>query len=529
MTEPKYYLDPNVKVEPLFNRWYAWPHLIAPATAALNIANSHVKIMRSYVAAPDIHAAAVKNPAMRGGPFLDVEKRRAGEVKQLLEKTLAEQSAMIEFADAVQRLNEILQVEAAGGSLEPVYAKVPDRLRGYVELGYDLNKNPSLRFVERLLYRSRYYDPSRQSVVLSRTDSDDRPFVFSTPRLSDEGQLHLQVPFGHEGIDRLFRMRSEPQPISHVEEVFGLGRDSKAALAPLFVEEARPAPARYDGDSLRVRYMGHACILIETKDVSILTDPLISYEREGGVPRFTYADLPETIDYVLITHNHSDHLVFETLLQLRHKIRNIIVPRCSGGTLEDPSVKLILENIGFRNVYEIDEMETVPVEGGEITGLPFFGEHGDLHIRSKICHLIRLGGKSVLCAADSCNLEPKLYEHVHTMTGDLDLLFLGMECDGAPLSWMYGPLLLKSIDRKMDHARRLCGSDYAKGIEIVRQFNCRQVYVYAMGQEPWLNFITSIKYTEESRPIVESNRLVADCLARGIAAERLFGAKEIHL
>jgi hypothetical protein len=48
-----------------------------------------------------------------------------------------------------------------------------------------------------------------------------------------------------------------------------------------------------------------------------------------------------------------------------------------------------------------------------------------------------------------------------------------------------------------------------------------------MGQEPWLNYIMSIKYTAESRPIVDSNRLIQWCAERGITAERLFGEKEI--
>jgi hypothetical protein len=55
------------------------------------------------------------------------------------------------------------------------------------------------------------------------------------------------------------------------------------------------------------------------------------------------------------------------------------------------------------------------------------------------------------------------------------------------------------------------------------------VYVYAMGQEPWLNYIMSIKYTDQSRPIIESNRLLKVCHERGIISERLFGEKEILL
>jgi hypothetical protein len=48
-----------------------------------------------------------------------------------------------------------------------------------------------------------------------------------------------------------------------------------------------------------------------------------------------------------------------------------------------------------------------------------------------------------------------------------------------------------------------------------------------MGQEPWLGHIMSLKYTEQSRPIIESNRLIQECSAQGSYAERLFGEKEI--
>ena len=104
-----------------------------------------------------------------------------------------------------------------------------------------------------------------------------------------------------------------------------------------------------------------------------------------------------------------------------------------------------------------------------------------------------------------------------------------MECDGAPLSWLYGPLLTQRIERSMDESRRLAGSNFEQGMSIIDLFHCREAYVYAMGQEPWLNYIMSIKYTEQSRPMVESNRLLKACEERGMIAERLFGEKEIPL
>jgi len=81
----------------------------------------------------------------------------------------------------------------------------------------------------------------------------------------------------------------------------------------------------------------------------------------------------------------------------------------------------------------------------------------------------------------------------------------------------------------MDQSRRLSGSDYKLGMKIVDQLHCRQVYVYAMGQEPWMNYLTSIYYTDESKPIIESSKLVEECRRRDIVSERLNGPREILL
>ena len=529
MSNENVYLKANALAEPLFNQWYAWSCLISPATAAMFIANSHVKIMQSFVTAPQIHVAALKNPAMRGGPFINYDATRTPEVKELMERTVKEQSHMLELAASIQALNDLLDNEAQGFSLEPLYRKVPDNLKGYVELVYDLNNKASIRFIEGLLYRSVFYNPASQALVLSLVTQDDRPFALSTPNLGGNGHLYLRLPFNSPGLDELFKMKVEPRPLGYIQDVLQVREADAKTLSSFFSTETPAPPPRYEGEAPRIRYFGHACLLFETKAVSILTDPVISYKYDGGIQRYTHEDLPETIDYIVITHNHQDHCMFETLLQLRHKTKHVIVPKNNGGTLADPSLKLVLRNIGFTQVTEIDEMETIDVEGGSITGLPFLGEHADLNIRTKIAYLIELQGRRVLCAADSNDIEPKLYEHIHAQTGTVDVVFLGMECDGGPLSWLYGPLFTRPLPRKQDQSRRLDGSNFEKANDLVQRLGAKQVYVYAMGQEPWLTYLTSIQYTEQSRPIVDSNRLVAECRRNGLIAERLFGRKEILL
>ncbi|GAA4316731.1 MBL fold metallo-hydrolase [Mucilaginibacter gynuensis] len=528
MDNKQVYLKPNVVFEPLVDKWYAWSHLISPATAAMNIVGRHLAIIESYLSAPAIHASAVLNPKMKGGPFMDFGGGRVDEVRELEAQSYKNQDRVIEFAKAIKSLDRLLAAEATGYGLEDLYPKVPDILRGFVELYYDRNNNPGFRFFEALLYQSEFYNKSSQSIALWLTDNDERPFCLSTPRLEESHVLDLQVPFEHACIDELSKMKRVPQSYEYIKNLCGIKPDQEALFETFFTETVPPPYEKYTGDKIRMRYFGHACILVETKDISILVDPLISYYGyDSDVTRFSDIDLPDTIDYVLITHNHQDHILFETLLPLRHKIKNLIVPRTSSGKLEDPDLKLMFSNIGFKNVIGMDEMEPVHFNDAIITALPFIGEHSDMNILTKCCYLVKVGDFKLLFLADSRIVEPRLYELIHKHIGDADVLFIGMECDGAPLTWLYGPLLTKKLPRDMDGSRRLAGSDCDKGMALVDIFNPKEIYVYAMGQEPWVEFISSIKYTDESNPIVQSNKLVKLCTERGIIAERLYGEKEL--
>jgi L-ascorbate metabolism protein UlaG (beta-lactamase superfamily) len=526
--EQQIYLKQNIQIEPLVNKWFAWVHLISPAPAALNLFERYVRIMDSYVEYPELHASAVKNPEMRGGPFIDLDGKRVEDVKKLINEIKQNNKDLFDFKIAINDLHKLLEEKAKGFSLEPLYKEVPDLLKGYVELYYDINNNASFRFFEALLYKSPYYSVASQSIALSEIIKDkDRPFIMSTPRLPDEKVLHLPMSFDSKGLDELFKMKNTPQTFAFIKEKLGVDLPDEELFKSFFTTEAPPKYQKYEGDGIRTRYFGHACILVETKNVSILLDPVLSYTYESDLSRYTYLDLPDQIDYVLITHSHQDHILLETLLQIRHKVKNIIVGRNMDGILEDPSLKLMLENLGFKNVFELRDLEEISFREGSITGVPFLGEHHDLCINSKLGYVIRVDGYSVLAVADACNIEPRLYEHINRVVGNVDVLFLGMECDGSPASWAYGPLFPKVLEREADRSRRGRGSNFKEGLKLVEAFNCKEVYVYAMGQEPWLKHILDLEYTNESNPIIQSNYLIETCESRGIVAERLFGEREL--
>jgi L-ascorbate metabolism protein UlaG (beta-lactamase superfamily) len=94
-------------------------------------------------------------------------------------------------------------------------------------------------------------------------------------------------------------------------------------------------PARVAGGALRVVPIGHASFLIQTRGLSILVDPV--YARRASPsqwigparvnePGVAFGDLP-SIDAVLVSHNHYDHLDLATLSALYSKHRpRILTP-----------------------------------------------------------------------------------------------------------------------------------------------------------------------------------------------------------
>src|ERR1044072_6807327 len=126
MQNNNWYLKPNVVIEPLMERWYAWAHLISPATAAMNIVGWHLKIMNSYIQSEQIHVAAVKNPKMLGGPFMDYKTSRVEDIKKLRSETTERQASSIALAGAMHELDKMLKTHAKGYSLEALYEKVPE-------------------------------------------------------------------------------------------------------------------------------------------------------------------------------------------------------------------------------------------------------------------------------------------------------------------------------------------------------------------------------------------------------------------
>jgi L-ascorbate metabolism protein UlaG (beta-lactamase superfamily) len=527
MSGDRLYLKPNVRVEGLVNRFVAWLHIFAPAQAAMNLANVQLPMLDSYLAHPETHRAAVADPRMRGGLFVNVAVERAGEIQALRDEIARECAPELELAAALKQTETLVRQNAAGYAMTPLYPQVHPLLRGYAELVYDLGNRPSLRLLEPLLYRSPHYRADRQSIQLSLDDGSEPPFILSTPRLARPDALHLPLPLRHPGIDDFFRLRDRPEPFSKIADALEVtGPADEALLAGLLT----PGPAipadREVAAGGRIRYLGHACLLLQSETTSIIVDPFISSHHAAG-DRFTYADLPEHIDYCLITHGHQDHVVLETLLQLRGKVGTVVVPRSGGGQLQDPSLRLALSRLGFA-VTEVDDFDQLAFPGGRIVATPFLGEHCDLDIRAKTTYWVSIAGRGVFIGADTSGVQPELYDHIRGAVGPTDVAFIGMECDGAPLNWLYGGLFTQPVPRKMSLTRKMSGSDAAQASEIVDRLGASEAYIYAMGEEDWLQHVMATSYSPDSYQLQQVAEFLGRCRDRGVAAEHLLVRKELR-
>ena len=106
------------------------------------------------------------------------------------------------------------------------------------------------------------------------------------------------------------------------------------------VTPSKPA-TRVDGDAMVATWVGHATVLVQTRGINILTDPVwtevagpfgLVGPRRVAPPGIRFADLPK-IDLVLVSHNHYDHMDLETLKLLWDRDRPKIVTSLGNDTL----------------------------------------------------------------------------------------------------------------------------------------------------------------------------------------------------
>jgi hypothetical protein len=189
----------------------------------------------------------------------------------------------------------------------------------------------------------------------------------------------------------------------------------------------------------------------------------------------------------------------------------------------------MLRRLGYERIVTLAPLDQLSVPGGAITSLPFSGEHCDLDVHSKQCAQIDLNGRRIALFVDSDAIDLDVYRRIAERLHRPDLMFVGMECFGAPLTWLYGPLITNPTSKKNDDSRRLSGANCQRAARLVDLLQPGRVFVYAMGQEPWMRYLMGLNYAEDSIQLVESRAFNEHCQAAGIPAVRLDLKMEVEL
>jgi len=136
----------------------------------------------------------------------------------------------------------------------------------------------------------------------------------------------------------------------------------------------------------------------------------------------------------------------------------------------------------------------------------------------------------MLFAADSDCLDQEMYRHIRRVLGPIQTVFLGMECVGAPLTWTGGSLLPRPPKHRISQSRRYKGCDSKRGLSLLEAVGAERLYVYAMGLEPWLEFLLGLAYTADATQIKEAQRFLRLARENGLPEARLLsGKQELYL
>jgi L-ascorbate metabolism protein UlaG (beta-lactamase superfamily) len=146
---------------------------------------------------------------------------------------------------------------------------------------------------------------------------------------------------------------------------FFFGGKKRMPPGPLPVESPLAEWQRRPGDDLRITWLGHSTMLIESGGIRVLTDPVFGDRigpftfagprRYHGVPA-TIAELPP-LDAILVSHDHFDHLCKPSMIELA-KLGVPVVTSLGVGAR--------LERFGVQTYTELDWWERHAMLGGDL-------------------------------------------------------------------------------------------------------------------------------------------------------------------
>jgi L-ascorbate metabolism protein UlaG (beta-lactamase superfamily) len=192
---------------------------------------------------------------------------------------------------------------------------------------------------------------------------------------------------------------------------------------PPVANTARPRVVRPgEASSLHVTYVGHATVLLQDSALTVLTDPHLGARASpvgfAGPERFrapgvALDELP-SLHYVVISHNHYDHLDLPTLVRLDARFHpRFVVPLGNAKLLRDEGIADVVELDWWES---IGPVRLVPAQHWSARGLD------DRNEALWGGYVIELSGRKVFFAGDT-GYGPH-FRWIRERCGDMDVSLL---------------------------------------------------------------------------------------------------------
>lgn len=144
-------------------------------------------------------------------------------------------------------------------------------------------------------------------------------------------RLKQSPNYNGAGFKNLSDTPMKPQDVSYWKMITEFLKKNKKTVPPAVLPFVKTNLADIRSDEPTIIWFGHSSYFIRIENKNFLIDPVFSgnaaplsfmVKAFPGSNEYKAEDMP-AIDYLILTHDHYDHLDYKTIIKLKHKVNQI--------------------------------------------------------------------------------------------------------------------------------------------------------------------------------------------------------------
>lgn len=167
------------------------------------------------------------------------------------------------------------------------------------------------------------------------------PVFGSLPKGKRLDKLKQMPNYGTDAIENLSPTPTKPEDVSWFTMFAKFIKGNENGTPPKAMPSVQPDFGK--ADDLKITWFGHSSYLLQVDGINLLVDPVFSARTSPfqfmGTKNFPGTDFVKVeelpnLDVVLISHDHYDHLDYNTILKLKSKTKHFVTSLGAGAHLE---------------------------------------------------------------------------------------------------------------------------------------------------------------------------------------------------